>query len=74
MSLSRTMDGINITTCVREAVYAPIWILSFFSLSSLCARPHPQIQQVLAGWLLNQSFKYMDKSVSRLGLSTHAVA
>lgn len=35
---------------------------------------HPQLQQVLAGQLLNQSFKYMDKSASRLGLSTHAVA
>ena len=76
MSLSRAMDGVNITTCVREAVYALIWILSFFSLISGSPTPpdHPQLQQVLAGRLLNQSFKYMDKSASRLGLSTHAVA
>lgn len=77
MSLSRAVDGVNITTCVREAVYALIWILSFFSLISGSPTPpprHPQLQQVLAGQLLNQSFKYMDKSASRLGLSTHAVA
>jgi len=74
MSFSHTMDGVNITTCVRGAVYFLIWILSFFSLSSPEARLYPQLQQVLAEWLLNQSFKYMDKSASCLGLSTHAVA
>lgn len=69
MSLSRAVDGVNITTCVREAVYALNLILSSFSLIS-----GPQRQQVLARQLLNQSFKYMDKSASRLSLSTHAVA